>query len=261
MLLDVAPTILKYAGVERPATFEGCELQPILAGQPAPCRIHYAETVRMLEGRILKTVMAPPAKLIYNLADGAMEFYELPDEINRQPDTRIPPALRTALQQWVDEDPYWLVHIKGSGRWELTAHFPHGRIAVFVPVGLNPESEEIEAAPEGSKLAWVCYPAGGAKRLFLRADPADALPSVTAKKDGGVSETNVFWRTARGLWSRDPALMSPVAAATTAIPPVPGQDGIYIERRGARPKSQRGTRASQLDEKTIRQLRSLGYMQ
>lgn len=260
MLLDVAPTLLAAAGIARPASFEGIELQPALAGQPLPPRLHFAETKSTLEGRVLKAVLAPPAKLIYSLPDDESACYELPDEHQQMPHIRA--RLKSAMREWADQDRFWLVHVKGKGRYELTADLTSGRFSVFVPIGLDLETEDIEV--ERSGLIWTCYPGGGSKRLFLQADPPDAELRISASRESGEAETNVFWRTAAGAWVPEAGLSSirrrlESSPAFDRVPFRPGPDGLYVERHGTRPKAGRPGRPAQLDEKTLQQLRSLGY--
>jgi hypothetical protein len=49
------------------------------------------------------------------------------------------------------------------------------------------------------------------------------------------------------------------AAAFGRAPVQPGPAGIYVERCGTRRATQRAANTVQLDDKTMRQLRSLGY--
>lgn len=258
MLLDVAPTILRYADIISPATFEGRALQPALAGQPLPARLHFAETTRTLEGRVLKSVMSPPSKLIYSLPDDALSFYELPDENRRLSEEIIPATLRIALQKWVNAEPYWMIHVKGEGRCELDVEIPRGRITAFVPVGFNEESDEINTVPGMTRVSWAFYPAGRVKHLYFQTDLPEAIPVVAVRQENGTLLTNIFWRAGNGAWSHDPTEIS--SATNKAL--IPDQNGVYIEKRGlSQPVAHRPASPSKLDEQTIRQLRSLKYIQ
>lgn len=267
MLLDVAPTILSYAGIKPPATFEGLDLRPAIAGKTLPPRLHFAETKRVLEGRILKSVMTPPAKLIHSVPDGGMEFYELPDESATRPESGGAAILRGVLRQWVQEDAYWMVRLQGAGRYDLKLQVRDGRLAVFVPFGFTMDSEAIDLSEDGRELSWTCYPTRAGKTLFCQTAPADAAVAFDVRSDGGLAITNLFVGMGSNEWLKASRQPMELRGSELGVDPfitnavqVPG-DGVFIRRYRMAGEAARAAANVQLDEKTVKQLRSLGYLQ
>ncbi len=80
MLLDVAPTILGFCGIEPPPYYEGMDLRPLLEGQVLPSRPIASETKSLRAARLSKALLKGPWKLVYDIYTGAAELYKLPDE-------------------------------------------------------------------------------------------------------------------------------------------------------------------------------------
>jgi arylsulfatase A-like enzyme len=101
-LIDVAPTVLDFLGIERPRHFEGASVKPLITGDAdvvtpdgglLPSGMGYAEA--MLYGTERKCILAYPWKYIYDIDTGGRLFFNLiddPGENKNLADTR-PEAL------------------------------------------------------------------------------------------------------------------------------------------------------------------------
>jgi arylsulfatase A-like enzyme len=86
-LLDVAPTILDFLGIEPPAHFEGVSIRPLLegGGPPAdpgrsllPRDASYSEA--LMHGRERKSVMVYPWKLVFEMGTEAEYLFNLAED-------------------------------------------------------------------------------------------------------------------------------------------------------------------------------------
>lgn len=229
-LLDVAPTILGLCGIQPPPHFSGTDLRPLIAGQAHdPSRVILSETKAVLEGYVLKSAALPPWKAVRDLIDGSTRVYKLPDESVDVSTTEpaITAALSKVLDAWAAEDDHWVIHAEGSGEFEITLSSA-GQFLVFVPAGIEPSREGLEVSEDGKTLRWTVYPAGPRRKsLYVQMSPADAQVHAELKVDG------------QSRPATQPSLRIVRHAGAGA--------GV-----AARP--------GKLDEHTLRQLRSLGYV-
>jgi arylsulfatase A-like enzyme len=266
MLLDVAPTILARCGVRPPASFEGTDLGPLCDGGSLKRRLVCAETKAVLEGRYCLSVTAYPLRGIYSLFDGRFELYRLPDEHKdlAATDRAAAEALLKPLRRWVDGQQFWMLHAVGEGDYEATVEPGAGGFGLFIPVGHDPERDDLETRAGGRVLRWHVHPDRGRPRsLFLQPARPDAALRVTFQVNGRAAPEQVFL----GKDGRHPdALPATVPADLPPVSPfierpfTAERAGFYLMRHrapGARP---RPARAESLDEATLRQLRSLGYL-
>ncbi|NQU12435.1 hypothetical protein HQ590_16690, partial [bacterium] len=207
-------------------------------------------------------------KLIYSLPDGRRERYRLPDEHHDQPPGAVPPSLGEAIRDWMQDEEYWLIRLRGDEPRRLTAAVPDGRIDLFIPFGIDLESETLQPAPDGRTLSWECRPGDKRKCLLIQTLPAQAPLRVSIETaPAGAVVTNLFVATGPGAWA--PAEDNPVlvGAATYAADPFMTEpvalphDGVFISRyRGGTAARGRLPRTpAQLDDRTREQLRELGY--
>jgi len=109
--VDLAPTLLDYAGIEAPAAFEGESLRPFveagLAGDgapPAPPRVVFSELYREDPSRLRhrRAIVRGDEKLLETV-DGRLEFYSLGgDPAERDPDA-LSEARRAELQELLEQ--------------------------------------------------------------------------------------------------------------------------------------------------------------
>jgi hypothetical protein len=267
MLMDVAPTILARCGVHAPASFQGLDLAPLWQGKTLPRRLIPSETKAVLEGRYALAAVLYPLKGIYSLFEGRFELYRLPDERKdlAATDRAAAEALRRPLRAWMEGAQYWLIHAAGRGDFEATVELSEGGFGLFIPVGLDPERDGLEVLAEGRALRWQVHPGGleRPKSLFLQPASPEASLRLDLKVNGSAAKELVFL----GKDRRHPTtLPAKVAADLTPVSPFIERpfkaqaEGFYIFRHraaGARPHP---GRVQPLDEQTVRQLRSLGYL-
>jgi arylsulfatase A-like enzyme len=238
MLLDVVPTVLGQCGIAVPSQCQGIDLQPLIDGQPVAERLILAETKSVLEGQILKMVVLRHWKLVHSLFDNRVRLYKLPDEHTDL--TAKEPALTKVLSETirngVAQEDYWMIHARGQGDFEVRIEVRGGQFAVFLPGESAEETRDhLEAAPEGRSLRWTAYPEGGTKMLFLQSAPTEAPLTIDARINGVRVEPQ-----------------------TSEAPPALGKEGIFVQHHKGR--SGRAVKTATLDEQTLQQLRSLGYL-
>jgi hypothetical protein len=263
MLLDVMPTILAECGLATPADRQGIDLSPLLLDESLAPRLIPAENKAVLEGRIEYAVTLDPLKAIYSLGDGSVHLYRLPDETHPVADARAAEALVKPLRAWVEGESYWLLHATGTGDYEASLSLDAGRFGLFVPLGLDPLRDSFDLVDEGRTLHWHVYPGGQTKSLFLQpANPAAAL-----RFDGKINGEQLPKSTFLGMMQVSPAsLPTTVAADLEPLSPFidkpfkAEQAGFYLHRHQTAGRGTRPSRVEPLDERTLRQLKSLGYV-
>lgn len=268
MLLDVAPTILARCGIRPPLSFQGKDLCPLWDGRGLRPRLVPAESKAVLEGRLSLSVVLFPLKAIYSPLEGRFELYRLPDEQKSlaETDRAAAEALFKPLRGWMEGEQFWLIHAAGEGDYEATIALPEGRFGLFIPVGLDEARDRFEVLDEGRALRWHVYPARAdrPKALFLQpADPASAL-RVDLRINGERSREAVFI----GKEGKHPdALPALVKADVAPVSPViekpfkAERPGFYVFFHQAEGSRTRPGQVAPLDEQTLWQLRSLGYLQ
>lgn len=268
MLMDVAPTILTRCGIRPPVEFQGMDLSPLWNGQVLRQRLIPSESKAVVEGRLALSVVLYPLKGIYWLFDGRFELYRLPDETRSLADTdkAAAEALFRPLRDWIESEQYWMIHAVGAGDYEATIELTKGRFGLFIPVGLDEIRDQFDLLDDGQTLRWHVYPGGTgrAKSLFLQpADPSAAL-RVDFKINGAPVREKMFISKDRRHPKMIPATVSPDVPAVSPIidkaftAEKPGFYVMHHRSAGSRPRT---FQAAPLDEQTIRQLRSLGYLQ
>ncbi|MCC6227501.1 MAG: sulfatase, partial [Microthrixaceae bacterium] len=261
MLLDVAPTILQQCGLQPPAAWEGRDLSPALAGCELAARPQYAETTRVLEGLVLRGVVMPPLKAVHALPTGETTVLSLPAESATAPAT-APPALAAALRAFVDESDYWAVYVAGGDGRTRVAVVTASRLAVAVPFGLEPETDELVLAETGTGVVVECGAAPTLKGLYWQtAAPHDAI-TLTATRGGVPLPVQV--QDASGAWRAvaDSPFRAEASTRFAALPEGPFRPptaGVFVVRHPGRRAVPVATPAA-LDPATLRQLRSLGYV-
>jgi hypothetical protein len=268
MLLDVAPTVLGLCGIACPPSFEGIDLRLLWERPDPPARLVRSETKRVIEGRVHKMILLHPWKLIYSLFDGGRDLFRLPDERANvwAAETRVGDPLWRALKEDLVREDYVILHATGTVRHEATVSVPAGKLLLFIPVGFEPGRDDIELLPDQGGLRWVTYPGPQGKGLYLEW----AEGTETMRVDVDIAGEKPVEKVAIGPRALHPETIpfelnlgreglaqSPVIEQAF----VPAQDGFHILRyRSPDAKGKRGERA-ELDEQTLRQLRSLGYVQ
>lgn len=268
MLLDVAPTILNQCRIQPPPTFQGTDLSALMgAGPDLQPRLIPSESKAVLEGQISYSVVLEPLKAIYSLCDGRVELYKLPDE--QKPlgaaDRVAADALFKPLRAWVESESYWMIHAWGEGDFEATVEWSEGRFSLYVPVAFDELKDQFDVLDDGRALRWHVYPGGAnrSKALYLQPTNPDAALRVDCKINGERVTKMVFL----GKDQLHPeTLPATIPAGLTPVSPwiekpfTADQAGFYVFRHRTERSHARPGRVGPLDEPTIRQLRSLGYL-
>ena len=269
MLLDVAPTVLALCGVQPPLQFQGTDLEPLWQGRPLRRRLIPSEAKAVLEGRLTLSVVLYPLKATYSLFDGQFELYKLPDEQTNlaERERAATDAMFKPLREWIQSEQFWMVHAAGSGDFEATLRSPEP-FSLFIPVGLEQDRDNFEVADEGRTIRWHVYPrsADRPKSLFLQTSRPDAPLQADFAINGQHSTKMVFLGKDRQHPSQLPVSIPP------SIPPVDpliqkplatDKPGFYVFRHqsSAGGQTAKPGKVESLDEQTIRQLKSLGYLQ
>lgn len=272
MLMDVAPTLLSLAGLKPHPQFQGADLSPLWQNPSAPFahRSILSETKAVIEGRYLLRVTADHLNATYSLFDGTFEtVLHTPQNAGAvtHSDTFDPTeALHAPLKQWIRGERFWMLHASGSGDHEVIIRSPQSPFAIYIPVNLEGERDSFEISPDSKTIRWHIYPGASPlrKSLFLQtANPdaplefdykhnGEAVPKMTHLGDQQTNPQSLPVTLDTALAPSDPLILTP-------FPVVP--NGLHITRHADPTQPARATQVTPLDEETLRQLRSLGYIQ
>ena len=249
--LDVGPTILEAAHLDIPKHFMGHDLTPGVEGQPSAPRVVSSETKAVLDGRVAQCVIDYPWKAIFNLFDQSLELYRLPDEQTdlRYQHPEIAARLGARIESNLAVEDYRLLHLRGSGKHELTLKLAgdNDRLGLFIPAWFDERRDSIDVFEDGRQLRWVTYPRNGLQMLYLETEPRDAELLVEVLVNDQPSSHAVTF---------DPEI-HPVSISSRTVP---DREGAFIYRHRGLEAIENTPINSPLDERTRRQLRSLGYI-
>ena len=249
--LDVGPTVLEAAHLNVPKHFMGHDLTPGVEGQPFTPRVVSSETKAVLDGRVAQCVIDYPWKAIFNLFDQSLELYRLPDEQTdlRDQHPEIAARLGARIESNLAVEDYRLLHLHGSGKHELTLKLvgDNERLGLFIPAWFDERRDSIEVFEDGRQLRWVTYPRNGSQMLYLETEPRDAELVVEVLVDDQPSSHGATF---------DPEI-HPISISSRTVP---DRDGAFIYRHRGADAIENTPINSPLDERTKRQLRSLGYI-
>ena len=156
-----------------------------------------------------------------------------------------------------------MLYARGKGEFDVALNVSAGQFAAFIPIEMDPERDSLTASEDGKSLQWVSYPGARTKALYFQISPANAVVHLDFKKNGSRT-TDMIFVGARG--AHPPSLPFDSAFCNPPLDPVivkifrPKQDGLHVMRHGVKTPSARPGRIEPLDEQTIQQLRSLGYV-
>jgi arylsulfatase A-like enzyme len=112
-LVDVAPTILDFAGIAPPATFEGHSLRPLMQtgwrawfADPPPARPALSELQKLLEidetTKPRRMLVDPERRKVIRSEDGQSEWFDLRSDPGERDANGLSPQERTALGTELD---------------------------------------------------------------------------------------------------------------------------------------------------------------
>lgn len=269
MLLDVSPTILAQCGVRAPRMQQGDDLSALWRPDAAVWspRIVPAETKAVLEGQLLHSATLFPLKGIYSVLDARYDVFRLPDEQHPLNDVAARQAMEGPLRELVGEEQFWLLQATGKGDFSASLTLNSGSFGLFIPAGLDPERDSFTVSPDGKTINWQVYPRGLERVLTLLFKPTDSTAKITCdfQHNGERLPGQVFL----GDDGKHPKEVPAVVEVSTMGSPLnpwqqrpfkPKEEGFYLRYfQGAQSSGKSGDRKP-LDEATIRQLESLGYL-
>jgi arylsulfatase A-like enzyme len=266
MLIDVAPTILQLCGLPAPAHCEGLDLGPTWSGARLPERSVLAEVVG--NDCMLKTVVRNDWKLIRSVINGREELYHLPDEHTdlSQQEAGLRNELATIVQQWMDEEDYWVLHAVGPGDFQVNVVPQGGQLLHVVAGHAHRADAHCEHGPHGKSLAWVCRPSARPLRLFLQNAPVDSKLDFDVLFDGRRQPARVFAGPSKAHPPRLPCDMNVLGAETdddSILGPSFRADepGVHVFHHRARHVSPFAPALGAIpDDAIVRRLKSLGYL-
>ncbi len=270
-LVDLAPTILEFVGLETPPEMQGRSLVALMLGAAEHAQPVFSEA-RSRKG--LNAVLLGDTKLVATIATGEMAIYDLatdPMEQSAVAPDRAPRGaeVRDALEKFFTLPEHEIVTLeveaKGTGpKGRFAATVTSGWIVSVQPSDLE-ESDSVYVDPHGRKVVIVPDCTGDdvdgvAVRLFSR----NVLVALHATMEGQpLSQDRVLLGSGRPLKTPLPAKMEAgdqrlLLAGRGAPPPLPAGP---VVRFWVRTQSRELAIPAQLDEEATRQLRALGYLQ
>jgi hypothetical protein len=276
MLIDVSPTILALCGIEAPGHYEGLNLAPAWSESPSvkgttlerrlPERPILSETKVQYENQALKMVALNEWKLIRSVLDGREELYHLPDEQTNLSgkETRMQETLSALARRWIGEEDFWMLHAHGPGQFTVTLSPHSGQFLRLIPFGEGLDSDSYGSDANVRTFHWSCVPGERTKSLFLQAAPAEAAVHFEVRIDDRLVPDRVFIGPKRANPGQIPFdLALDGAALSDPVIEKPFQadkPGFYVFRHRGKGAAAFPALGGTLDEKTILQLRDLGYL-
>jgi hypothetical protein len=171
--LDLAPTLLDYAGIPVPASFVGSSLRPLTEGAQAPPRALFAEqlgpghslyAVRAGRWKYVRRLLPEPEELLFDLARDPEE------SVNLMPGQAVPAPVATALAEFID--------LGLSGYHVRFDSSPHARQVRIEADGGFKEvirlvartGDRLDFAPGARRFEYTIAPGGPPRRLVLRTE-------------------------------------------------------------------------------------------
>jgi arylsulfatase A-like enzyme len=284
-LIDVAPTILDLLGIDPDPGFEGVSVEALLEnphanvaaeGTMLPPEVAYAEA--LLYGPERKSVVAYPWKLVYQVTTGEKSCFNLAEDPGEHRDLAAdPPGSISLLEEilfstLINISDTWFVElvggnqehifdikissevVKGAGRFELHKVLAAGGRMLSTDDLENARTTPYEIEIENLKV-------GEPITLALKLARKDAPMRFNFKIDGEPATERTFI----GESLESPATMpfterdSPEDHGETGEPasrPDPPYILVWLAR-----SEYGGDTTIELDEETMNELRSLGYIQ
>jgi len=173
--------------------------------------------------------------------------------------------LRKQLQQWLNEESFWVLHAAGQEPLEITVTSSSGSFGLFIPYGYEPERDSLEVSATGNELTWHVATSTSRlhKSLYLEPSDPEASLRIQVQRNGEPAPQVVWLGTEATPVAKLPVELPPTFAAlepATAPPFSVNKNGLHVLRYQSTSGSLRSSQVAPLDAETIRQLRSLGYL-
>jgi arylsulfatase A-like enzyme len=283
-LLDIAPTILDLLKIKTDNHLEGASLRPLLIGDGLPkapknslLPAHVAFSGALLAGPDRKSARAYPWKLVYEVATGSTQLYNIETDPHEQVDVSADqPEVRTLLEETVVKTIFglsdtWYVEMRGGGgshtfdlRVSLRGPTGGSKIYLFGLIdsagNIVDADESIASEATGTSidirdlrlsssltLAFKVEPKASAVRFDLRIDGKPAIPGTFIGK--GLVEPEAMPFIQKGAPAGRDSQGEPETRPESACFLVWHSGGGIDDETPVR-----------LDEETRKQLRALGYL-
>lgn len=260
--LDIAPTLLEYATVARPATFEGVGLAGLVAGGEPPRRPLFAEqlgprqalyAVRHGGWKYVRELLPAPRELLYDLRRDPHEQASLAAQ-------SAPAGLTDALASFIDQglDGYHVLLDAGAGGPTRVRGDAVGGFKDVIQL-ITRTGDVLDFKPGASRFEYTVVPGEPARHLVLRTTRrGDGVRLWIGSGDRAVRGREVAVGSGPHHPSRVPFTVEPVGSA---VPTYAAGDALGRDARAwvwyLAPRSQPVAPGEAL----AAQLRTLGYVQ
>jgi hypothetical protein len=174
-------------------------------------------------------------------------------------------ALSSVARRWVAEDGFWMLYASGPGTFDATVRARVGeRLSMSIPFGQVPDTDSYVIDHNGRFFQCNWHPGNQTKGLFLQVMPADATIHFDLRIDGKLSPDRVFIGPNEAHPAQVPFDLQPETTPASDpvidVPFVAMRPGYYVFRHRGTQAGSFPARTRAMDQNTIQQLRSLGYL-
>ena len=130
-IIDIAPTVLEFLGLETPEAVEGTSLRPLIEGRPEPGRIGYAEALNTLDAHAPDKLPEKQKDLLFSVADGDWKLIyhrELPENSELYHLSEDPGELDNVIEDHPAEAKRLMAWLSRSKAMEIELREPEGPI-------------------------------------------------------------------------------------------------------------------------------------
>jgi len=181
-------------------------------------------------------------------------------------------ALREVMQRWLEEEECWIVYAHGYGKFEATFTCREAQAAWLLPLGKEDVSEDengklvghmTEGHWDGLRFRWDVQPAGKTRAICFQTVVRDAPVTFDLAIDGQRRPAEVFVGPQGVNPPFVPVMIQPRATDSGPVPEKPLRPeatGFHIRYHCPPGGNRRSGQTTSLDDETLKQLRSLGYL-
>ncbi|MEJ2084916.1 MAG: sulfatase [Acidobacteriota bacterium] len=130
-IIDIAPTVLDFLGLEIPPEVEGTSLVPLVEGRPEPGRIGYAEALNTLDAHAPEKLPEHQKDLLFSVVDGDWKLIyhrEFPENSELYHLSDDPGELDNVIEDYPKEAKRLMAWLSRSKAMEIELREPEGPI-------------------------------------------------------------------------------------------------------------------------------------